>query len=114
MSVIRYLSLLTVIKYSYSIIKLAYRKLNDTFGTCGRPHVGWQIDPFGHSRETASLMANMGFDGLFFARLDYRDKEARMLTKKPEFVWQASQNLGEHSYVGPKKLSNFKFELKLS
>jgi lysosomal alpha-mannosidase len=71
------------------------RKLNDTFGECGRPKVGWQIDPFGHSREQASLFAQMGYDGLFFGRLDYQDKQNRMQTKKMEMIWQASPNLGE-------------------
>ena len=40
--------------------------------------VAWQIDPFGHAREQASLFAQMGFDGLFFGRLDYDDKKTRM------------------------------------
>ena len=43
-----------------------------TFGTCGRPKIAWQIDPFGHGREQANLFARMGYDGLFFGRLDYQ------------------------------------------
>nr|CAD7445524.1 unnamed protein product [Timema bartmani] len=73
---------------------LGLRRLNDTFGSCGRPHAGWQIDPFGHSRETASIMAQMGYDGLFFSRLDYDDKTNRIDTRTMELVWEASANLG--------------------
>lgn len=70
-----------------------HRFLNDTFGECGRPRIGWQIDPFGHSREQASMFAQMGYDGLFFARLDYQDKGNRMRTKTPEMIWHGSANL---------------------
>ena len=34
------------------------------------PKVGWQIDPFGHSSTNARLFAEMGFEGLFFTRID--------------------------------------------
>lgn len=70
-------------------------KLNQTFGSCGRPHVGWQIDPFGHSREFASLLSAMGYDGLFLGRIDYQDKRMRLIEKKMEMVWRGDDNLGE-------------------
>lgn len=69
--------------------------LNDTFGECGRPRVGWQIDPFGHSREQASIFTQMGYDGVFLTRLDFQDKANRLATKTMEMVWKSSVNLGE-------------------
>lgn len=69
--------------------------LNDTFGECARPRIGWQIDPFGHSREQASLFAKMGYDGLFFARLDFQDRMKRKADKSMEMVWKSSANLGK-------------------
>ncbi|CAF1687273.1 unnamed protein product, partial [Adineta ricciae] len=33
--------------------------LRDQFGNCARPKIAWQIDPFGHSREAASLFAQV-------------------------------------------------------
>lgn len=59
----------------------------------------WQIDPFGHSREQASLFARMGFDGLFIGRLDYQDKTNRMEMKTPEMIWKSSANLGSYIFA---------------
>jgi len=47
---------------------LGLKTLKDIFGDCAVPKIAWQIDPFGHSREQASLFAQMGFDGLFFCQ----------------------------------------------
>ncbi|EDW52191.1 GM12694 [Drosophila sechellia] len=69
--------------------------LDDTFGVCGRPRVGWQIDPFGHSREQASIYAQMGFDGEFFSRMDHNDKGRRMNDLALEMIWDASESLSQ-------------------
>lgn len=88
--------------------------IKNEFGDCGRPKIGWQIDPFGHSREQASLMAQvctvqcnciilmtnhnqlqMGFDGLFFGRADFADIDQRNRTRTREMVWKASESLGK-------------------
>uniref|UniRef100_A0A5F9DHN8 Lysosomal alpha-mannosidase n=1 Tax=Oryctolagus cuniculus TaxID=9986 RepID=A0A5F9DHN8_RABIT len=72
---------------------LGLRFLRDTFGDDGRPRVAWHIDPFGHSREQASLFAQMGFDGIFLGRVDYQDKELRKIKRELELVWRASASL---------------------
>ncbi|XP_039500014.1 lysosomal alpha-mannosidase [Drosophila santomea] len=69
--------------------------LDDTFGVCGRPRVGWQIDPFGHSREQASIYAQMGFDGEFFSRMDHNDKGRRMNDLALEMIWDASESMSQ-------------------
>ncbi|XP_033096903.1 lysosomal alpha-mannosidase-like [Anneissia japonica] len=76
---------------------LGLRFLNDTFGSCGRPLVAWHIDPFGHSREQASIFAQMGFDGFFFARLDYADKINRLMRHEMEAIWHGSSSLGKEA-----------------
>lgn len=61
----------------------------------------------------------MGFDALFFARLDYNDKEKRMNEKSMEWVWMPNaESLGTevnilthalyHHYSSP---SNFNFDV---
>ena len=76
---------------------LGLKALSDAFGPCGRPTVGWQIDPFGHSREQASLFAQMGFDGEFFARVDWVEKSERFKNLTSEMIWKASADLGGSS-----------------
>ena len=39
-----------------------------------------------------------GFDGYFFGRLDYQDKNIRLTNMTMEFLWMASANLGEGTY----------------
>ncbi|XP_031675145.1 lysosomal alpha-mannosidase isoform X1 [Oncorhynchus kisutch] len=72
---------------------MGLRFLNDTFGHCGRPRVAWHIDPFGHAREHASMFAQMGYDGFFFGRLDYQDRNRRMVAREQEMLWRASESL---------------------
>ncbi|XP_077290663.1 lysosomal alpha-mannosidase-like [Arctopsyche grandis] len=73
------------------------RFLNDTFGECGRPRAGWQIDPFGHSRELANLWAVAGFDGLLLVRIDHQDKKRRTSEKECEMIWRGSDDIGAPS-----------------
>ena len=39
---------------------VGHKFLLETFGDCARPRAAWHIDPFGHSREQASLFAQVG------------------------------------------------------
>ncbi|KOB69278.1 putative lysosomal alpha-mannosidase, partial [Operophtera brumata] len=75
------------------------RYINDTFGACALPRVGWQIDPFGHAREFASLLAGMGYDGLFLGRIDYQDKEWRKTNRNMEMLWRGDDDLGNPSDI---------------
>uniref|UniRef100_A0A8D8PLF5 Alpha-mannosidase n=1 Tax=Cacopsylla melanoneura TaxID=428564 RepID=A0A8D8PLF5_9HEMI len=82
------------------------RRLNDTFGKCARPRVGWQIDPFGHSREQASLFSQMGYDGFMFGRLDYQDKRHRLDRREMEMIWQGSESIGHKGNIFTHALYN--------
>ncbi|CAG2111338.1 unnamed protein product, partial [Medioppia subpectinata] len=76
-----------------------HRRLRDMIGQCVVPRIGWQIDPFGHSRESAHLSAMFGFDGLFFARLDYEDQKLRSAEKRMEFIWEGSDDIGRSADI---------------
>ncbi|KAK7309369.1 hypothetical protein RJT34_06033 [Clitoria ternatea] len=59
------------------------------------PRAGWQIDPFGHSAVQAYLLgAELGFESIHFARIDYQDRTKRKLDKTLEVVWRGSKTFG--------------------
>ena len=79
---------------------LGHQFIRDQFGPQYIPHVGWQIDPFGHSATQAALLsAAAGFDALFFGRIDYQDRIERRANKSLEMVWSASPSYGPSNYV---------------
>jgi alpha-mannosidase len=62
-----------------------------------KPEIGWDIDTFGHSDTNTRLFAEMGFDAMFFSRLDHNDKRWRKKkeNKAMTFLWRpASSNFG--------------------
>ena len=63
----------------------------DNLGSCAVPSIGWQIDPFGHSKEQARLFAEIGFEGLFFARIDYQDKDSRKANQGLQMWWEGGE-----------------------
>ena len=71
---------------------LGHRFLKSEFNF--EPSVGWQIDPFGHSATQASLLsAEIGFDALFFGRIDYQEHNQRASKQELEFIWRGSKSL---------------------
>ncbi|KAG8388777.1 hypothetical protein BUALT_Bualt02G0160500 [Buddleja alternifolia] len=64
------------------------------------PRAGWQIDPFGHSAVQAYLLtAELGFDSIHFARIDYQDRAKRKGDKSLEVIWQGSRTFGPSSQI---------------
>jgi hypothetical protein len=79
---------------------VGHRHLKREFGAQGLPRVTWQIDPFGHSSTQAALLsARAGFEGLYFARIDYQDNEVRHRHRDLETIWRPSPSLGKTGQV---------------
>ncbi|KAL8544288.1 hypothetical protein ACS0TY_004722 [Phlomoides rotata] len=77
---------------------LGHRFIKEEFGVT--PRIGWQIDPFGHSAVQAYLLgAEIGFDSLFFGRIDYQDRAKRKTEKSLEVIWRGSKSLGSSSQI---------------
>ncbi|KAJ7971780.1 Alpha-mannosidase [Quillaja saponaria] len=77
---------------------LGHLFLKKEFGVT--PRIGWQIDPFGHSAVQAYLLgAEVGFDSLFFGRIDYQDRAKRKREKSLEVVWRGSKSLGSSAQI---------------
>ena len=69
---------------------LGHAFLKDTLGVT--PTIAWQLDPFGHSATQASLMTHkMGFDAIYFGRIDYQDLHLRRQAQECEGLWNPAQ-----------------------
>ena len=68
---------------------LGHRFLKKELGVI--PKVGWQLDPFGHSASQASYFTSkVGFDALYFGRIDYQDLSLRHYHQDCEGLWNSS------------------------
>ncbi|XP_058092937.1 alpha-mannosidase At3g26720-like [Magnolia sinica] len=77
---------------------LGHRFIKQEFGKT--PRIGWQIDPFGHSAAQAYLLgAEVGFDSLYFGRIDYQDRVKRKDEKSLEVVWRGSKTFGSSAQI---------------
>ncbi|KAG0549849.1 hypothetical protein BDA96_01G289800 [Sorghum bicolor] len=77
---------------------LGHRMIKKQFNKT--PRAGWQIDPFGHSAVQAYLLgAELGFDSLHFARIDYQDRDKRKSDKGLEVIWHGSRTFGSSSQI---------------
>ncbi|KAG2538753.1 hypothetical protein PVAP13_9NG361100 [Panicum virgatum] len=77
---------------------LGHRMIKKQFNKT--PRAGWQIDPFGHSAVQAYLLgAELGFDSVHFARIDYQDRAKRKADKGLEVIWRGSRTFGSSSQI---------------
>lgn len=52
-----------------------------------------------HLPHVPEFLLQLGFDSLFFARIDYQDRAKRLNEMSLEIVWQGSKSLGSSSQV---------------
>ncbi|KAE9606630.1 putative alpha-mannosidase [Lupinus albus] len=77
---------------------LGHRFIKEQFDKT--PRAGWQIDPFGHSAVQAYLLgAELGFESVHFARIDYQDRDKRKVDKTLEVVWRGSKTFGSSAQI---------------
>ncbi|XP_042469663.1 alpha-mannosidase-like [Zingiber officinale] len=88
---VHYIDMIDQTTLGHQMIKKQFNKV---------PRAGWQIDPFGHSAVQAYLLgAELGFDSVHFARIDYQDRQKRKLDKSLEVIWRGSRTFGSSSQI---------------
>jgi lysosomal alpha-mannosidase len=65
---------------------IGHQFLHDEFGVT--PTVGWDIDTFGHSATNTRIFSELGYDTMFFSRIDYLEKDQRNTHQSMNFLWR--------------------------
>ena len=52
------------------------------------PRIGWNIDDFGHSQANTRIFAELGFEAMFFSRLDHAEKDQKTNDQAMNFLWR--------------------------
>lgn len=77
---------------------IGHEFIKKTFGVY--PKIGWDIDTFGHSDANTRLYGQMGYDAIFFSRLDEPEKQERSKKRSMNFLWRpSSTNFGNEYQV---------------
>ena len=75
---------------------IGHEFLDNEFGV--KPKIGWDLDTFGHSDTNTRLFAEMGFDAMFFSRIEYeeRNKWSTRESQHMKYLWRpSSKNFGD-------------------
>ena len=51
------------------------------------PKIAWQIDTFGHSATSSRLFQEMGFEAIFFARMNETQKAINRSKRQMQWIW---------------------------
>ena len=60
-----------------------------TFGV--RPKIGWQIDPFGNSPVTPSILSILGYEGIVLSRIGTTNDYDLEHSENSEFIWKGAK-----------------------
>lgn len=80
---------LTDYKNAFLQIMTGVKWLEDTFNT--RPRIGWQIDPFGNSPVTPSILSIFGYEGIVLSRIGTTFDYDLETSENSEFIWQGAK-----------------------
>lgn len=77
---------------------LGHEFLAKEFGVT--PKIGWNVDTFGHSATNTRIFAELGFDAMFFSRLDHLEKDNRTVSQAMNFLWRPdSKHFGSQDQI---------------
>ncbi|CAI2374653.1 unnamed protein product [Moneuplotes crassus] len=79
---------LTVYKNVMLQLQTGIKFVEETFGV--RPKIGYQIDPFGNSAVTPSILSVLGYEGIVLSRIGTTFDWDLEASENSEFIWEGS------------------------